>query len=163
MSNCLALYRWFNEGHELLYIGISSSIGSRVKAHSKFSNWFVESAYMTVEWAKTPEELSQKERLAIRKERPLYNISHNEKPRRKAFSTAVTQRETILLATLETLFAKQDAATYTISLLEAQLQNALLEKELFELQAQRAELLYRSEQAASRFERTQRLFIVSAK
>jgi hypothetical protein len=118
---------------------------------------------MTVEWAKTPEELSQKERLAIRKERPLYNISHNEKPRRKAFSTAVTQRETILLATLETLFAKQDAATYTISLLEAQLQNALLEKELFELQAQRAELLYRSEQAASRFERTQRLFIVSAK
>ena len=161
MSNGLALYRWFNKAHELLYIGISSSIGSRVKAHSKFSNWFVESAYMTVEWAKTPEELSQKERLAIRKERPLYNISHNEKPRRKAFSTAVTQREKILLATVETLFAKQDAATETISLLEARLQNAQLEKELFGLQARRAELIYRSEQAESGFDRTERLFIVS--
>ena len=134
MSKGLALYRWFNKKHELLYIGISSSIGSRIKAHSKTSDWFLESAYMTIEWVKTPEELDKKERVAIRKERPLYNISHNYKPRRRAFSTAITQREFSLLVKLELLSAKQNETSDTMKLLEARLKNTLLEKQILELE-----------------------------
>ena len=72
-----ALYRWYDKKHVLLYVGISGTLMSRIKAHKDNSHWFYKSHYMTVEWFDTRTQAEAAERLAIENEGPLHNISHD--------------------------------------------------------------------------------------
>jgi excinuclease UvrABC nuclease subunit len=69
-----ALYRWFNDEGVLLYVGISSTLPSRVKQHSKASKWFDEASFMTIEWHENRGMVELAEKLAIKYEAPFYNI-----------------------------------------------------------------------------------------
>jgi len=71
-----ALYRWFDADGVLLYVGISSTLPSRVKQHSKSAAWFDEASFMTIEWHEGRSAVERAERRAIAIEAPLYNLSH---------------------------------------------------------------------------------------
>ena len=71
------LYRYFNKDHTLLYVGISLSLIRRRYQHSRDSKWYDEFTYMTKENYETAIEAANAERIAIEKEKPLYNILHN--------------------------------------------------------------------------------------
>lgn len=73
-SECL--YRWYNWENKLLYVGITSNIGARIKDHKRQSGWANEAEYIELEWFYTREEVEAAERVAIRNEKPKYNKAH---------------------------------------------------------------------------------------
>jgi predicted GIY-YIG superfamily endonuclease len=141
MSN-LVLYRWFNKKHHLLYVGITRHIGRRIKEHAKASDWSEQAAYITLEKASSIQDLQQKERQAIESERPLYNLAHNSNPRKKCFTTVISKIET--------------TQSDLITMLKLQVKNLELQKELFAIQAERAQIIYNTANI-------NRIFIVSNK
>jgi predicted GIY-YIG superfamily endonuclease len=68
------LYRHFNKDGILLYVGISVSVPRRIREHKDNSHWFEQIANITIETFQTREEVIQKEKEAIAKENPLWNI-----------------------------------------------------------------------------------------
>lgn len=84
-----ALYRHWDEGGQLLYVGIALSPTYRLRKH-KSSAWFRRIALITVEWLASRELASAAEVLAIKSEGPLENLAHNAPdlkpwPRRRAW------------------------------------------------------------------------------
>lgn len=77
MSGETALYRHFDEGGELLYVGISSSVIQRLAQHSRHTKWARRIARVDVEYYESREAAEAAERSAIRAERPLWNIAYN--------------------------------------------------------------------------------------
>jgi len=71
-----ALYRHFDDGDNLLYVGISVDPDARWKAHKR-KDWARSAAMMSVEWFDNRPEAAAAEVLAIRAEKPLHNIAHN--------------------------------------------------------------------------------------
>ena len=74
--NCL--YRHFDKNGILLYIGISMNLFARLKAHQKQSHWFNLIDRIEIKHFETREEVLMAEKLAIQKERPLYNKIYRE-------------------------------------------------------------------------------------
>jgi len=76
-SRTFALYRWWDASGNLLYVGKSIRLLSRIEQHRRNSKFFDEAASMTIE--RFPDELTLglAEVDAIRSEKPLYNILHN--------------------------------------------------------------------------------------
>ena len=72
------LYRHFDSNDNLLYVGISVCAFKRLKEHKKYSKWSNKAVKMLHETFNTREEALIAERNAIKKERPLYNIIHND-------------------------------------------------------------------------------------
>lgn len=72
-----ALYRFYNRDGRLLYVGITGDIGVRWRAHNKRKPWWTEVATCTVEHFATRADAEAAEITAIRTERPLYNVAHN--------------------------------------------------------------------------------------
>jgi hypothetical protein len=72
-----ALYRFFDNAGELLYVGITMNPAARWKQHSKDKDWWTEVANITVEPHPGREAVLEAERLAILTEKPLYNTVHN--------------------------------------------------------------------------------------
>jgi predicted GIY-YIG superfamily endonuclease len=72
------LYRLLNDSGEILYIGITNSPENRLLQHKETKLWFHQAVYVDLEIYETREEALLAERKAIRSERPLYNIQHNE-------------------------------------------------------------------------------------
>jgi excinuclease UvrABC nuclease subunit len=73
------LYRHFDKAGRLLYVGISGSAYIRLtKGHKGRAAWFDEINNITIEKFATREEALQAERSAIRREKPLYNITHKD-------------------------------------------------------------------------------------
>lgn len=70
------LYRHFDKDGTLLYVGISLSAVARLSQH-KASSWFDQIAMITVETHPTLEVALERERAAIRIEKPIYNKMHN--------------------------------------------------------------------------------------
>lgn len=70
-----ALYRHFDAQGVLLYVGISLHAMVRLTQHRDASEWYEQSVRMTIERFASRRELLLAERIAIRKERPRYNIS----------------------------------------------------------------------------------------
>lgn len=68
-----ALYRHFDAGGTLLYIGITVDLEQRVRGHEQTSDWLALSARCEVEWFDTRREAEGAEREAIRTEQPLFN------------------------------------------------------------------------------------------
>jgi len=75
-----ALYRFFDAGGRLLYIGISLNPGVRWKQHRADKPWWTEVATVTVEAHPDRTAVQAAEREAIRAERPRYNVAHNQTP-----------------------------------------------------------------------------------
>ncbi|MFE0353620.1 GIY-YIG nuclease family protein [Streptomyces nigra] len=72
------LYRFFDEAGELLYVGISGDPELRRTQHSKDKSWWPEVMDSTVEWFNNRDVALGKEAAAIRREKPRYNVQHNQ-------------------------------------------------------------------------------------
>jgi hypothetical protein len=75
-----ALYRYFDHGDRLLYIGISGDLAMRETAHIGRSRWMRLVGRSTVERRATLEEALEAEQHAIEAEHPLFNRQHNDTP-----------------------------------------------------------------------------------
>ena len=72
-SERTALYRAYSEKGELLYVGISLSVFSRLSNHSSSSDWFASARDITVEWYPDRNTALDAESTAIRTEYPVFN------------------------------------------------------------------------------------------
>ena len=78
------LYRAFNKNNELLYVGISGSLMTRMNSHKRTKSWFKEISCLTTKHYDTREEALTAESKAIKEENPKYNIQgKQDKPRNK--------------------------------------------------------------------------------
>lgn len=73
------LYRHFDSGGKLLYVGISISALQRFLGHRSNSEWVGQIATMTIEQCANIDEARERERAAIKAEKPLWNIQHNKR------------------------------------------------------------------------------------
>lgn len=71
-----ALYRFFDGNGVLLYVGITDDTARRWSAHRTQKPWWRDVARKTVEWYGDRESAERAERIAIGRERPLYNIQN---------------------------------------------------------------------------------------
>ena len=71
------LYRHFNAAGELLYVGVSLSAVARLSCHSRTSPWYPMIARVTVEPFRSRRAALEAEQVAIRTERPRYNVTYN--------------------------------------------------------------------------------------
>lgn len=72
------LYRHFANDGKLLYVGISLSTIARLSQHREASGWYCEISSISIEKFKSREEAIEAEKIAIKAERPKYNIVHKE-------------------------------------------------------------------------------------
>lgn len=73
-SNVFVVYRIFDQVGQVLYIGCSTNVSERLKAH-RATSWWRESAHsVTTEVFDTPREMRSAEVRAIRSESPVYNV-----------------------------------------------------------------------------------------
>lgn len=77
MNKKTALYRHYNKDGVLLYVGISLSAVARLSQHNHKSCWAHEIVNMTTEWLGSRPEALIAEKKAIKEEKPLHNIAHN--------------------------------------------------------------------------------------
>lgn len=75
-----ALYRYWDDQDNLLYIGITNSYRHRERSHIKGSSWSDFVARSAVERHPSRPEAEAAEIAAIQSERPLFNTKHNESP-----------------------------------------------------------------------------------
>lgn len=73
-----ALYRFYDADGVLLYVGITVDPGARLKKHQGDKEWWTKVARIAIEKLPTRAAVLDAERLAIREERPLWNVVHNE-------------------------------------------------------------------------------------
>lgn len=78
MTERTALYRHFDAAGNLLYVGISKRFHVRLDEHVIGSRWSDMIATATVEHFDTRESALDAERNAIKAEKPIYNIAHND-------------------------------------------------------------------------------------
>lgn len=75
-----ALYRWWDEGDALLYVGISEHLDSRTRGHARGSSWMDFAVRSAVERYPSRAAALAAEEAAIKAERPLFNHIHNDTP-----------------------------------------------------------------------------------
>lgn len=75
-----ALYRYFDEGERLLYIGISGDLPVRENAHIGRSRWMELATSSKIQRYATVDEVVATEAAAIKAEQPLFNVQHNDTP-----------------------------------------------------------------------------------
>lgn len=74
------LYRHFSRTGKLLYVGISYSAFVRLSQHSDNSHWFDKIKIVKIQKFNSREEALIAEKIAIEKEKPLYNIMFSKNP-----------------------------------------------------------------------------------
>jgi hypothetical protein len=70
-----ALYRFYDEGGALLYVGITANTEERFAHHKNYKAWWPEVAETTIEWFDSRPPALAAELRAIHDERPVYNIN----------------------------------------------------------------------------------------
>lgn len=70
------IYRCYDAGGQLLYIGLSQDIVTRLKQHRSATPWFDRVAKTVVKLAPDRRAAFRMETDAIKAEQPLYNIRH---------------------------------------------------------------------------------------
>lgn len=81
-----AVYRFFSQDAALLYVGVTDSLGTRWRNHSKNKPWWSQVADTRIVWYNTRAEALAEEERAIKEERPRYNIVHASHPRARSMS-----------------------------------------------------------------------------
>jgi predicted GIY-YIG superfamily endonuclease len=74
-----ALYRFFGQGGQLLYIGITRDPSSRWGQHRGDKPWWFEVQRIEIESLPDRASALKAERLAIQSEKPRYNVVHNRR------------------------------------------------------------------------------------
>lgn len=74
MPDRTAVYRIYDEADSLLYVGVASSFGRRWSQHSSKQEWWPMVHRQTVTWYGTREDAEAAETVAIRDEKPVYNV-----------------------------------------------------------------------------------------
>ncbi|MGW6288864.1 hypothetical protein [Streptomyces sp. NPDC055107] len=72
-----ALYRLFDEGGTLLYVGIAVDPEVRLRVHSREKTWWPRVAQRSIEWFASRSEAEAAEVQAITCEGPSQNVSHS--------------------------------------------------------------------------------------
>lgn len=75
MSKRTALYRFWDAGNVLLYIGISENPDARFAKHEALKPWWPHVVRKAIEWYDNRELAEAAETEAIRTERSLYNVA----------------------------------------------------------------------------------------
>jgi predicted GIY-YIG superfamily endonuclease len=70
-----ALYRFFDEGGALLYVGITANLESRWLDHEREKPWWPQVVEKTVEWFDNRPAAGAAELEAIKAEHPVHNVS----------------------------------------------------------------------------------------
>ncbi len=78
------LYRHFDQGGILLYVGIALNPVYRLSQHRNTSPWYWSIARIEISRFETREESEAAERDAIQNERPLFNLRHAHKKAKSA-------------------------------------------------------------------------------
>lgn len=73
-----SLYRFWDAHDRLLYVGVSDSWARRLGQHRGDKSWFNEITTITLEPFPDRASVLAAERQAIEREKPLYNIRHNQ-------------------------------------------------------------------------------------
>lgn len=73
MTERTALYRYFDASGDLLYVGITNSVGRRWDQQAQQQPWWPSSSRQTVDWYPTRGAAETAERAAVQTEKPLYN------------------------------------------------------------------------------------------
>jgi len=71
------LYRLFDRGGNLLYVGITNDVKARFANHASLQPWWLDVATCRTEFFPTREALERGERAAIKAERPRHNTMYN--------------------------------------------------------------------------------------
>lgn len=74
-SQPTALYRFYDQQGELLYVGITLDPGTRWQAHAREKGWWRQVATVTVTWLDDRAAALEAERVAILAEAPRHNIA----------------------------------------------------------------------------------------
>lgn len=108
----VALYRFFNESGELLYVGISKTAFERFSQHQGTKEWFSEISQISLEHYPNRYLAAAHETIAIFNEAPRYNIlGQSDKPLIESQKMpSHRERESQLIVFVKTLF--QDAVPY---------------------------------------------------
>ena len=69
------LYRLYDHTEQLLYIGITTHLPSRIGQHKRTKKWWPEVRDITIEHHATRQQAEQHERDAIKNENPKYNVT----------------------------------------------------------------------------------------
>lgn len=72
-----AVYRLFDANDQLLYLGISSELTRRMRAHAKSKPWWADVAWDDVRWYPNRAAAECEEERAIAAEVPKYNVRHH--------------------------------------------------------------------------------------
>lgn len=75
-----ALYRFYNAGGVLLYVGITANPSRRMTEHDKSKDWFDKVTGIKIEWFPDRLAVLDAETLAIDVERPMFNIRRPSLP-----------------------------------------------------------------------------------
>ena len=78
MPKTSVLYRMFNRDSSLLYVGISMSFGKRLRQHKKEKDWYQEITHITLQHFPTRDDAAVAETKAIKSEKPIHNVTHNQ-------------------------------------------------------------------------------------
>lgn len=105
------LYRHFDAGDELLYVGISCSPLNRTAEHSRKAKWFREIKIIKIEMYETREAVAFAEKEAIKKEQPIYNIIYGGGiTKKKALKQNVRSHRFVIPLSVAEIKAIGDAA-----------------------------------------------------
>lgn len=74
------LYRFYDAGGRLLYVGISKQLPVRWRNHGQFKSWWPDVARATIEHYESRDAAAEAEIRAIVTERPAYNVKDAPKP-----------------------------------------------------------------------------------
>ncbi|MCW2918548.1 MAG: hypothetical protein JWN52_6616 [Actinomycetia bacterium] len=85
-----ALYRFYDASDVLLYVGITDNPRQRWLAHKSQKSWWQDVADKAVEWHEDRESAERAERIAIGREKPLYNIQNAGGLRRRIDPAEIT-------------------------------------------------------------------------
>lgn len=72
-----ALYRLFDKAGVLLYVGIATSPHTRWYAHREEKRWWPQVAREEIEWFPSRTDAKAAEKIAIKAEGPVYNVTHS--------------------------------------------------------------------------------------
>jgi predicted GIY-YIG superfamily endonuclease len=75
MSRPAVVYRFFNESGVLLYVGVTTDPGSRMRAHERGKPWWTDVTHVTLSHHENLTAALAEEGRAIRLERPRYNLA----------------------------------------------------------------------------------------
>lgn len=80
MPSSKCVYRYYDTGARLLYVGVSLSPIARLRGHAGRSEWIDQVSRIEIERFADSRTALDAEKQAIQAERPIYNVAYSRKP-----------------------------------------------------------------------------------